>query len=79
MYWLSNIDELRCLMTSLDSALRKEARGIKSQPGGPRSLSKFINDLIVLEGSLAQQFMKRSEVHFLDDQLTKQTKQTIIK
>jgi len=60
-YWLSNIDELRCLFSSLDALLRKEARGIKSGPGAPKSLTKLLNDIHFLETELVGQFLKKAK------------------
>jgi len=68
-YWLSNVDELRCLFSSLDGLLRRDSKGTKSIPGGPKSLSKLRNDIGFLLGELVQHFVKKGKDN-LDKMIT---------
>jgi hypothetical protein len=61
-FWLSNVDELRCLVSSLDAHVRKEIRGTKAPLGTPKSLSKLLSDISFLEGELFQRFIKNAKV-----------------
>jgi len=61
VYWLSNVDELRAIVSSFDPSARKDQRGVKVQPGGPKSLSKVMNDITLLAGNLVYQILKRTK------------------